>query len=551
MKKLFFLDRDLINKWTKRAAIISAVIFIISLVGMLAGSTLPTEVEQEVSLLSYEHNGRFDYLVYLKPSYLYGPEPKEEEPEPPPNLQYPIALIDDNEILMSFRYETDLAPLLARRQGVKIEAVLENGDLWQKTIELVPVTEKTGNFKVEFTLDLDEINEMFDTIDLETGIATRTRQITLVATVGLGEHLESSTFVQSLPITLSSTVLEIGGELVELVLDDTGGIEGRGTFDYTIYLEENSLYKTDTLKPPTVPPYTPPEQKTLGVGPLIPYGLVDRMEASYYYDFLASRPVTDLYEEVTITATIESPDFWSKSFVLVPSTRQSGSFQVDFPVDINYLNELYKAILAETGTGGEANNLTIEAFVHVTAQSDYGPIDEVFTQTLSTELGASTLTWNEDLAMTQEGAFTTTYIIPNPNRYLGLSVSGVKTTSLILGIIFLIIFIASVVFSNKTKPPELPLFDKTALAVAKKYADRIAEVSNQTSLIDEKIITLGSIEDLVKVADELGKPIMHQPPTATDKRHIYYVIDDISQYQYIITKQSKERRSHAGKSEWF
>jgi hypothetical protein len=549
MKKLFFLDRDLINKWTKRIAIISAVLFIISLVGLLAGSTLPTKVEKEVSLLSYEHNSRFDYLVYLKPSYLFGPEP-EEEPEPPPNLLYPIALIDD-EILMSFRYETDLAPLQARQQGVKVEAILQNGDLWQKTIELVPVTEKTGNFKVEFTLDLDEINELFDTIDEETGIKTSNREVTIVATVGLGEHLESSTLVQSLPITLSSTVLEIGGELVELVLDDTGGIEARGTFDYTIYLEENSLYNTDTLKPPTATPYTPQEQKTLGVGPVIPYELVDRMEASYYYDFRTSHPVTDLYEEVTITATIESPDLWSKTFILVPSTRQPGNFKVDFQVDIEYLNELLKAILEETGTGGEAYNLNIEAFVHVTAQSDYGPIDEVFTQTLSTELGAGTLIWNEELEMTQEGAITTTYIIPNTNRYLGLSVDGVKTTSLILGIIFLLIFIASLVFYNKTKPPELPLSEKTALAVGKKYADRIAEASSQTSLIDEKIVILGSIEDLVKVADELGKPIMHQPPTATDKRHIYYIIDGNSQYQYVITKQSKERRSHVGKSEWF
>jgi hypothetical protein len=548
MKKLF-LDREKINKWTKRVAAISAVLFIISLVGLLVGSTLPREVDQEVSLLAYEHNGRFDYMVYLKPSYLFGPEPKEE-PEPPPNPLYPLALIED-EILMSFRYETDLAPLQERQQGVKVEAILQNGDLWQKTIELVPVTEKTGNFKVEFTLDLDEINELFDDIDEETGITTRTRQITLVATVGLGEHLESSTFVQSLPITLSSTVLEIGGELVELVLDATGGIESRGTFDYTIYLEENSLYKTDTLKPPTTNLYTPPEQKTLGVGPVIPYELVDRMEASYYYDFRASRQVTDLYEEVTITATIESPDLWSKTFVLVPSTRQPGSLKVDFQVDINYLNELLKSILEETGTGGEAYNLTIEAFVHVTAQSDYGPIDEVFSQTLSTELGAGTLIWNEELGMTQEGAITTTQIIPNTNRYLGLSVDGVKTTSLILGIIFLLIFIASLVFYNKTKPPELPLFEKTALAVGKKYADRIAEASSQTPLDEEKIITLGSIEDLVKVADELGKPIMHQPPTATDKRHIYYVIDGNSQYQYIITKQSKERRSHVGKSEWF
>jgi len=548
MKKLF-LNREQINKWTKRAAAISAVLFIISLVGMLAGSTLPTEVEQEVSLLNYEHNGRFDYLVYLKPSYLFGPEP-QEEPEPPPNLLYPTALIEDT-IDMSFRYLTDLPLLQEIKQGVKIEAVLQNGDIWQKTIELVPVTEKTGSFKVEFELDLDEINDIYDTIDEETGIATRTRQITLVATLGLGEHLESETFVQSLPITLSSAVLEIGGERVKAVLDPTGGIEARGTFDYTIYLEENSLYKTDTLNPPAVIPYVPPQPKTLGVGPVIPYELVDRMDTTYYYDFRASRPLTDLHEEVTITATLDNPDLWSKTFVLVPSTQETGDFRVDFPVDIASLNELLTAIREETGTSGEAYSLIIEAFVHVTAQTDIGPIDETFTQTLSTEMGGGTLIWNEELEMTQENAITTTWTIHNPNRYLGLSVDGVKTTSLIMSIIFLLIFIASLVFYNKTKPPELPLFDKEALAVGKKYADRIAQASSQTPSVDEKIISLGSIEDLVKVADELGKPIMHQPPTASDKRHTYYVIDGTSQYQYIITKQTKERRSHVGKSEWF
>jgi hypothetical protein len=549
MKKLF-LNREQINKWTKRAAAISAVLFIISLVGMLAGSTLPTEVEQEVPLLNYEHNGRFDYLVYLKPSYLFGPEP-EEESEPPPNPQYPVALIED-EMEIIFRYETD-APLLQEvKQGVKIEAVLQNGDLWQKVVELVPTTDKTGSFKVEFVLDLDEINELFDTIDEETEIPTRTRLITIVATVGLGEHLEAAgSFVQSLPITLSSTVLEIGSERVKAVLDPTGGIEARGTFDYTIYLEENSLYKTDTLKPPAATPYVSPQPKTLGVGPVIPYELVDRMDTSYHYDFRASRPLTELTQEVTITATLDNPEFWSKTFVLVPSTRQPDSLQVDFPVDIVYLNELLTAIREETGSAGEAYSLIIEAFVHVTAQTDIGPIDEIFTQTLSTELGGGTLIWNEELEMTQEGAITTTYIIPNPNRYLGLSVDGVKTTSLVLGIIFLIIFIASLVFYQKTKPPKLPLFEKAALAVGKKYADRIAQASSQTPLVDEKIISLGSIEDLVKVADELGKPIMHQPPTATEKWHTYYVIDGNNQYQYIIAKQSKERRSHVAKSEWF
>jgi len=544
-----FLDREKINKWTRRAATISAVLFVIALIGLLAGSALPTQLEEEVSLLSYEHDGRFDYLVYLKPSYLFGPEPQQPS-EPPTSNYYPTAFIEDDTIDMSFRYQTNTPLFEEIQQGVKVEAVLRNGDIWQKTLELVPITEKTGSFKVEFELDLDEINELFDTIDEETEIKTSSREVTIVATVGLGGHLESDTFVQSLPIRLSKSVLEIGAELVKMVPDASGEIEAQGSFDYTIYLEENSLYETSTLKPPATTPYAPPEQKTLGVGPVIPSELVDRMETSYYYEFQASRPVTDLAEEVTITATLGSPDLWSKSFVLVPSTRETGSFRVDFPVDIVYLNELLENIRTETGTAGEAYNLVIEAFVHVTARTDYGPIDEVFTQTLSTELGGGTLRWNEELELKQEGAITTTHITPNSNRYLGLSVDGVKTTSLILGLIFLAIFVVSLVFYQKTKPAELPLFEKEAISIGKKYADRIAQASSQTPLASDKIIPLGSIEDLVKVADELGKPIMHQPPTNSERQHTYYVIDGATQYQYIITKRSKERRSHVGKSKW-
>jgi len=547
MKRLF-LDREKINKWTKRVAAVSAVIFIIALISMLVGTSLPTQVEQEVSQLSYIHDGRFDYLVYLKPSYLFGPEPKEPA-ESPPNIQYPLILIED-EIDMSFRYETN-APLLQEiKQGVKIEAVLKNGDLWQKELELVPTTDETGGFKIEFELDLDEINELFDIIDEETKVPTRTRELTIVATVGLGEGLESETLIQSLPVILSPTVLEIGGELVKEVPDDSGGIESRGTFDYTLYLEENSLYKTNTLKPPKYIPYVTPEPKTLGVGPVIPYDLVDKINTSYYYSFQTSRPVSAISEEITVTATLENPEIWSKTLVLVPTTRQTGGFRLDFPVDIESLNELLSAIRSETGNAGEATNLIIEASTRVRAQTESGIIDEVFTQTLSTELGQGTLTWNEELSLTQEGAITTTQIIPNPSRYLGLSVGGIKITSLILGLIFLMLFIASLVFYNQTKPADLPMFEKEAITIGKKYADRIAEAGSQTPVTGEKIISLGSIEDLVKVADELGKPIIHQPPTTTEKQHAYCVIDGTTRYQYIITKQSKERKSNVRKSEW-
>ena len=387
MKRLF-LDREKIHIWTKRAAAISAVIFIIALIGMMVGATLPLEVEQEESRLNYMHSGRFSYLVYLKPSYLFGPEP-EEPPEPPPSVLYPMAIIED-EIDMSFRYETDSPLQQEINQGVKIAAILQNGDLWQKELELVPVTDKTGGFKVEFVLDLDEIHELFDTIDEETDVNTRKREITIVATVGLGERLESETLVQSLPITISETVLEIGGELVKEIPDDSGGIESRGTFDYTLYLEENSLYTTDTLTSPPYTPYVAPEPKTLGMGPIIPYDLVDKMDTTYYYEFQASRPVSIISQEISVTATLESPDIWSKTFILLPSTRQTGNFSINFPIDVVYLNDMLSAIRDETGNAGETFTLSIQAFTRILAETEFGAIDEVFTQTLSTELGQGT-----------------------------------------------------------------------------------------------------------------------------------------------------------------
>jgi hypothetical protein len=33
------------------------------------------------------------------------------------------------------------------------------------------------------------------------------------------------------------------------------------------------------------------------------------------------------------------------------------------------------------------------------------------------------------------------------------------------------------------------------------------------------------MEDLIKLADELLKPVIHQPPTTPEECHAYYVLD--------------------------
>jgi hypothetical protein len=83
------------------------------------------------------------------------------------------------------------------------------------------------------------------------------------------------------------------------------------------------------------------------------------------------------------------------------------------------------------------------------------------------------------------------------------------------------------------------------LQARKRYSEMIAEATIE----DEKTIAVGSMRDLIKVANELGKPIVDQAPRASEEPHAYYVFDGGTQYQYLLTTTSKESASDGGKAE--
>ena len=67
----------------KYLLIASTVLLLVSLFVVFTTGGLPNEIEQEISLLNYEHQGRFDYLAHQKASYLFGDIPLEPAPEAP------------------------------------------------------------------------------------------------------------------------------------------------------------------------------------------------------------------------------------------------------------------------------------------------------------------------------------------------------------------------------------------------------------------------------------------------------------------------------------
>jgi len=228
-------------------------------------------------------------------------------------------------------------------------------------------------------------------------------------------------------------------------------------------------------------------------------------------------------------------------------TRKSGNFNVSFPLDlVGYLG-LFETIREETEASAESNNVTITAEVHTVAETPFGVIDETFTQAIKGSIKGNVLEWDKELAKTQPGSITTSQMIPR--KYLGLSVNTVKNLFTALVGIFCLFLLSSVVLYVKFKPKGPPQVEKEALQVRKKYRERMVEATSQTPMEGEKTISLGSMEDLIKVADELGKPVVHQPPSASEEQHTYYVFDGTTRYQHVLSTPVKEQGNNAENSE--
>ena len=79
---------------------------------------------------------------------------------------------------------------------------------------------------------------------------------------------------------------------------------------------------------------------------------------------------------------------------------------------------------------------------------------------------------------------------------------------------------------------------KTVRQFQKKYGLHIVEAVNKIRVDlpedSQNIINLSSMEDLIKIADELGKPVIHQVPGSAEDPHVYQVLDGVLRYQYLL-----------------
>jgi len=278
------------------------------------------------------------------------------------------------------------------------------------------------------------------------------------------------------------------------------------TYDYTAILEPNTIYNNKTtLKPNEGTLYT---------------RITKQINITLTYTFH-----TTLSTETTITYTLTQTLMpWQYQITATPPTTNQTQIKTTIPpINKNALQTVKTTIEQETGTSTSTYSLEITPTFTINANTQAGPIHQVFTPTLTinfkrTEQGD--IITIEDLHQTKLGEITenqtkTRYDVIN-QRYA----SYILTTLSIAGLFF------SAYFHRKVKPTtkKIPLDKLTA-----PYKDLIIEAKETAETAEITTIAVKTIEDLAKTAEILARPILH----ATDgKEHVFYIIDNNTKYQY-------------------
>ena len=74
-----------------------------------------------------------------------------------------------------------------------------------------------------------------------------------------------------------------------------------------------------------------------------------------------------------------------------------------------------------------------------------------------------------------------------------------------------------------------------AATARKKYKQVLGEIQKLPEVkANETVIPLSSLDDLVQIADDLVKPVLHK---VAEGRHSYFIVDGTVRYQYISQSQ--------------
>ena len=295
---------------------------------------------------------------------------------------------------------------------------------------------------------------------------------------------------------------------------------------YYVSLKPNNLYDTPSLSDGQV--YLAP--------------LVDKINASFKYQFKGDRAAT-LKGDYEIVGIVEGSQgekdtyktLWTKKYVLQAKTPFSAKNNVltissQIPVDFNAYSSFVTSLAKDLNISFNSK-LTVMMNVHIQAATDQGPLEETLSPGLVIPLNSPffEITKIQDGAKTGVIQRTDKKKVP-VNRAVVLA-CGIVLAIGVIALIFLVFFTDGVVSRDSE--------EKKLMEIFKKHGSRMIAIAAGVPEIVGNKYQVNSIDDLVKLSDETGRPIMYEYQEDVKNISQFYIEDQNFLY-YWNTKESPE-----------
>lgn len=284
----------------------------------------------------------------------------------------------------------------------------------------------------------------------------------------------------------------------------------KGRINYGIKLKPNILYPTDMLDE----------------GGIYLSEFVDSVNAGFRYDFNGeseavikgkygiTAAVEGYYTETSYTPQTgteaqkkaEPKIVWRKEYTLVPETeidRETKDLSISKDISLKYSDYNDFALkIVELSKYKVSTRLIVSMNVNTQIQTDRGTIEDMSAQSFELALGGSSFSITKNEPAEKPGSIEEVRKIRiPPNKYL-LTAYAVASGILLLALLFFIIFTRSA--------PDISEHLKLVNRIFKKYSNRMAVLCGELKYDGSCLRHVRTMEDLVRIADEMQKPVIYK-----------------------------------------
>ena len=295
------------------------------------------------------------------------------------------------------------------------------------------------------------------------------------------------------------------------------------SINYYTYLKPNILYDTESI----------------GEGHIYITEFVDYIEASLAYEFKGDEEA-DIKGDYEVIAEVEGftgegdayTSIWRKQFPLLEKTKfnvkdKTISIKENIQLKLGEYNNFAKKVIEDSKIVSNVK-LTVLMNINLNTDTEKGIIKDKISPTMIIPLNTNYFKIRGNLVQEKPGSIEKTNQIQLPINEKKMKFYGVIIGALLLLLTYIIIF------TNVSAMAD-PL-EKKLKKIFKNHGDRLVALNNEVTINCENYSMVKSIDDLVRIADEIGKPIIYKHSLDFKEISKFYVYDEKQMYILDLTQ---------------